>query len=59
MAKRGEKRPYRLHFVWENGVRGTETFHSEEARTFFEEQMRRTADQRGMEVTITLSTRTA
>lgn len=30
MAKRGERRPWRVRFEWANGVKGVDTFRTEE-----------------------------
>jgi hypothetical protein len=57
MAKRGETRPYRMHFEWDNGVKSTQTFHSEEARQRVIDQIRETAERIDREVTITTSER--
>lgn len=55
MAKRGEKRPWKLQFEWDNGVKGSQTFSSEDARDDMAAQIRENAAMRSMEVDIRLS----
>ena len=43
MAKRGEKRPWRVRFSYENGARGTETFTDLERVRLHVEELRRNA----------------
>jgi hypothetical protein len=59
MAKRGETRPWRMRFEFENGICGTETFHSEEQANFKADQIRRNAANREMTVAIKITNRVA
>lgn len=54
MAKRGEKRPWRVRFLWENGVKGTKTFASVSEVRLFVEKIRATAESRDMGLSLTL-----
>lgn len=48
MAKRGEKRPWRARFQWDNGVKGAKTFSTVSELRSFVEQIRETAELRDM-----------
>lgn len=46
MAKRGETRPWRLTFKWENGVHGVETFTSRDRAETYAAMMQEYATHR-------------
>ena len=59
MAKRGETRPWKLHFIWENGVKGVTPFRTQEEATWRADDMREYAKRIESGVTITVTHREA
>jgi hypothetical protein len=57
MAKRGETRPWKVSFHWENGVHGTDSKASEDEARMLAESIHRTAETRGMRVDVAVTHR--
>lgn len=57
MAKRGETRPWRVRYEWENGVKGCETFSDEWRAEACADEIRRAAEHRDLSVSITIEHR--
>jgi hypothetical protein len=54
MAKRGERRPWKVTYRWENGVGGTDARSSEDEAQMIAARIRRAAEARGMRVEISV-----
>lgn len=57
MAKRGETRPWQVRYEWENGVKGTGSYVSEDRAQAQADMIRTTAERRDMRVTVTVGHR--
>lgn len=57
MAKLGERRPWRVRYVWSNGVKGTATFTDEWHARHKAEEIEWRAGVRGLTVTVQVSKR--
>jgi hypothetical protein len=57
MAKRGETRPWRLTFVWDNGIKGVETFAERAYADDQADRMREYADRIDRSITLTITNR--
>ena len=55
MAKRGEKQPWKVRYVWTSGIRGTIACHSEDLANIKADQIRQAGERRGdADVTVTV-----
>lgn len=60
MAKRGEVRPWRVVFVWEeSGIRGTQTFGDEASARSFAGELGRNSELRGEPIRVDVARRPA
>jgi hypothetical protein len=57
MAKRGERRPWKVRYEWSNGIKGTDSYTSRDQAEMKAEQIRRTAVARDMVVTVDVTHR--
>jgi len=57
MAKRGERRPWRVRFEWDNGVKGADSYSSESLAELKADEIRRAAESQDRQVTITIEDR--
>jgi hypothetical protein len=57
MAKRGETRPWRVRYEWENGVKGCETYRTEGDALRFADEVRRNSERNDMTVQIDVTAR--
>ncbi len=57
MAKRGETRPWRMRFVWDNGVKDTVTYATVEQANYQAEKMQAYADLIGSTISISVERR--
>jgi hypothetical protein len=54
MAKRGQSLPWKVQYRWDNGVRGTVPFSSEDEAQMRADKIRRAAEAQDREVTVTV-----
>lgn len=57
MTKRGERRPYRIQFKWDNGIKGTETRANAHEALAFVHKLFDTVEKRGGSVEIKVTFR--
>lgn len=57
MAKRGETRPWRVRFRWDNGVNGTATYATRDGAEFEKAKIERYAELADASVTVSIEDR--